>query len=236
MLNLVLAQREACFEWRTWDSQAFFACARYRVATLQTSHSYGVFCRVSFGGCSAFASIQVPWLVTNTHDAEGGEEEHQEGGQEAEGHQEGEEGHEEEGLAEEVNVDSLNLRGSIPTGASRRHRRCIHPSLPRPDPHHSVPRSTLRVQRFPRSAPLTACPDPHLAPAPVRTTWRLPRSTQPRSAAFFFWRVEDQLQSALAGAIRAFRTIENETLCAMPAFDGQSGKGWALADTQLRFQ
>ena len=170
------------------------------------------------------------------HDAEGGEEEHQEGGQEAEGHQEGEEGHEEEGLAEEVNVASLNLRGSIPTGASRRHRRCIHPSLPRPDPHHSVPRSTLRVQRFPRSAPLTACPDPHLAPAPVRTTWRLPRSTQPRSAAFFFWRVEDQLQSALAGAIRAFRTIENETLCAMPAFDGQSGKGWALADTQLRFQ
>ena len=65
MLNLVLAQREACFEWRTWDSQAFFACARYRVATLQTSHSYGVFCRVSFGGCSASASIQVPWLVTN---------------------------------------------------------------------------------------------------------------------------------------------------------------------------
>ena len=65
MLNLVLAQREACFEWRTWDSQACFACARYRVARLQTSHSYGVFCRVSFGGCSASASIQVPWLVTN---------------------------------------------------------------------------------------------------------------------------------------------------------------------------
>ena len=59
------------------------------------------------------------------HDAEGGEEEHQEGGQEAEGHQEGEEGHEEEGLAEEVNVASLNLRGSIPTGASRRHRHSI---------------------------------------------------------------------------------------------------------------
>ena len=67
------------------------------------------------------------------HDAEGGEEEHQEGGQEAEGHQEGgEEDHEEgeEGLAEEVNVASLNLRGSIPTGASRRHR-------------HSIPESWL---------------------------------------------------------------------------------------------
>ena len=68
------------------------------------------------------------------HDAEGGEEEHQEGGQEAEGHQEGgEEDHEEgeEGLAEEVNVASLNLRGSIPTGASRRHRPCIPQPLPR---------------------------------------------------------------------------------------------------------
>ena len=65
MLNLVLAQCKACFEWRTWAMQAFFACARYRVATLQTSHSYGAFCRVPFGGCSASASIQVPWLVTN---------------------------------------------------------------------------------------------------------------------------------------------------------------------------
>ena len=62
------------------------------------------------------------WLEHLTHHAEGGQEEHQEGGQEAEGHEEDdqEEGGE-EGLAEEVSV----LTNSSP--GLRPHRRLSAP-------------------------------------------------------------------------------------------------------------